>query len=104
MAQVMSMENRPTQYKDIYFCLSSQAKVGKIINGKTYAARHKDDALALKAVWLDIDVKEPPKGYASLEEADEPCSNSATRQGYLSQPRLWDQGVVCTSTGYPIPR
>ncbi len=69
VAQVLLMKNRPTHHKDIYFCLSLQAKVGKIINGKTYAARHKDDALALKAVWLDIDVKDPPKGYATINDA-----------------------------------
>lgn len=69
VTRVLLMKNRATHYKDIYFCLSSQAKVGKIINGKTYAARHKDDALALKAVWLDIDVKDPPKGYATINNA-----------------------------------
>ena len=33
--------------------------------------RHQKDAVALKAIWLDIDVKPPPKGYATLEEAQD---------------------------------
>jgi hypothetical protein len=59
---------RPTT-KDVYFCLSLQAEAKKNSRGKLGAMRHQKDALALKAIWLDIDVKPPPKGYATLEEA-----------------------------------
>jgi hypothetical protein len=34
-----------------------------------FPLRSKQDAVALKAIWLDVDVKAPPKGYVSLEEA-----------------------------------
>src|SRR5262245_40531146 len=54
---------RPRQIKDLYFCLSLQAKAGKNTKGKTTVVRSAEDAIALKAIWLDIDVKEPPKGY-----------------------------------------
>ena len=60
--------NRPTT-KDIYFCLSRQEKTKTNDRGKLAAMRHQKDALALKAIWLDIDVKPPPKGYATLDEA-----------------------------------
>ena len=57
-----------TSARDVYFCLSLQAKVGKVYGGQTTAARHASDALLLKAIWLDIDVK-PGEGYATKEEA-----------------------------------
>jgi hypothetical protein len=55
--------------KDQYFCMSRQSKTGKVRNGKVYSTRHALDAMFLKAVWLDIDVKEPPKGYTNVVEA-----------------------------------
>jgi hypothetical protein len=54
---------------NIYFCLSQQRDTGLTRSGKVKAARSQEAALALKAIWLDIDVKKPPKGYASLTEA-----------------------------------
>jgi hypothetical protein len=60
--------SRPTT-KDVYFCLSRQAQAKKSNRGNLAAMRHQKDALALKAIWLDIDVKPPPKGYTTLEEA-----------------------------------
>src|ERR1700730_13826708 len=56
--------------RDIYFCLSLQkaSKPGKQ-PGKLVAVRSQDNALLLKSLWIDIDVKEPPKGYATIEEA-----------------------------------
>lgn len=54
---------------DIYFCLSRQSKHGKLDKrGNPMADRHADNALVLKAIWLDIDVK-PDRGYAKLSEA-----------------------------------
>src|SRR5208282_5279319 len=41
--------------KDIYFCLSLQAQTGLTKTGKVKAARHANAALALKALWLDVD-------------------------------------------------
>jgi hypothetical protein len=41
--------------KDIYFCLSLQAETGLTKTGKVKAARHANAALALKALWADVD-------------------------------------------------
>jgi hypothetical protein len=57
--------------RDIYYCTSLQAKTKQNNHGKTVAYRRQEEALAMKAIWLDVDVKEPPKGYATLEEAME---------------------------------
>lgn len=59
---------KPAVYKDIYFCLSTQAVTGKEIHGNVTAARHKQHALTLKAIWLDVDVKKD-KGYDTKEDA-----------------------------------
>ena len=64
---------QPARMKDIYFCRRCrprrcrQRKPG----GNERAARHADDALALKAIWIDIDVKpdKPEKAYVSKSEA-----------------------------------
>jgi hypothetical protein len=55
--------------KDMYFCLSLQAKTAPSRNGKVTVARTAEDALLLKSIWLDIDVKDPPKGYATAPDA-----------------------------------
>jgi hypothetical protein len=60
---------RQKSTRDIYFCLSLQSKTALSRKGAVTAARHGEDALLLKSLWLDIDVKPPPKGYASVEEA-----------------------------------
>jgi hypothetical protein len=57
--------------KDIYFCTSLQAKAGKNTKGGLKVMRSKELVVSLKAIWLDVDVKEPPKGYATLEDAIE---------------------------------
>lgn len=61
----------PANYKEIYFCLSTQSATGKVINGNIVtAARIKQNALKLKAIWLDIDVKKKSeKHYGTLKEA-----------------------------------
>ena len=61
--------NKPAVYKEIYFCLSTQSATGKLIHGHPVAARIKQNAIRLKAIWLDIDVKDGPKNYHSLAEA-----------------------------------
>lgn len=55
--------------QDVYFCTSLQGQIGKNSKGSPKVVRSKDLALALKAIWLDVDVKEPPKGYATLADA-----------------------------------
>jgi hypothetical protein len=62
-------KSHPAYAKDIYFCLSRQRETGKVYHGRTYALRNHINTTALKAIWLDIDVKPPPKGYATLVEA-----------------------------------
>ncbi|MFZ3358464.1 MAG: hypothetical protein WA177_06840, partial [Xanthobacteraceae bacterium] len=59
---------KPGAVKDIYFCLSSQKTTGKVINGNATALRNAHNVLALKSLWMDIDVK-PEKGYATTNEA-----------------------------------
>lgn len=58
--------------RDIYFCTSTQAmaerKEGK--GGRVYyrALRSRDQAAKLKALFIDIDLKEGDKGYATSKE------------------------------------
>jgi hypothetical protein len=47
--------------KDIYFCLSLQSQIEKTSGGKIVSARSKANALLLKAIWLDVDIKEAPR-------------------------------------------
>lgn len=51
---------------DIYFCLSRQSHV-KTIGDRQKAAKSQQNALALKAIWLDVDVK--PKAFQTIAEA-----------------------------------
>lgn len=64
--------NKPSRYKEIYFCLSTQRETGKPAKSGYFTAhRHSSKAMFLKALWLDVDVKpgNPDKGYATLPEA-----------------------------------
>lgn len=61
--------NHTTTIKDQYFCLSLQSEQGKYSKGKATAKRIAANAMTLKAIWLDVDVKAAPKGYPTLEEA-----------------------------------
>ena len=62
-------KSHPEAVKDLYYCLSLQAKSGPMRKGKPTALRRAANAVALKAIWLDIDCnKEPPKGYRSKED------------------------------------
>jgi hypothetical protein len=60
--------NKPN-IKDIYYCLSTQKATGLTKGGRVRPERKHDNALWLKALWLDIDIKDPPKGYASIDKA-----------------------------------
>ena len=62
-------KNRPADIKDLYFCLSLQSQTGLTRDGKATALRRAANAVALKAIWLDIDCnKQPPKGYRCKED------------------------------------
>lgn len=60
---------RSQTFKDIYFCLSLQGGTGRSKNGKLTVVRSQADARALRSIWLDIDIKEAPRGYTDLGEA-----------------------------------
>lgn len=60
---------RPATFTEIYYCLSLQGRVRVSKNNTPTVIRSQADALALRSIWLDIDVKDPPKGYATLYEA-----------------------------------
>src|SRR4051812_47524436 len=55
--------------KDIYFCTSLQAQTTTDRKGKVVAMRNVHNTLSSKVLFLDIDVKTPPKGYATRNEA-----------------------------------
>lgn len=61
--------------RDVYFCLSLQGKTATNSKGSVIASRFAEDALLIKSLWLDLDVKGPSdghdtkKGYASIEDA-----------------------------------
>jgi len=61
--------NKKNVIKDIYYCLSTQEKATKNRAGRAKPLRHHTNVTAVKALWLDVDVKDPPKGYATLEDA-----------------------------------
>ncbi len=69
LAMVPWCNSHSAWVKDVYFCLSQQAKTGVTGNGKVRAARSSVDALFLKAIWLDVDGNKPDKGYPTLKEA-----------------------------------
>lgn len=66
---------------DVYMCMSRQAQTRIDKNGKVRAAKHQNHALALKSLFADIDVKPPPRGYASLVEAADAVAAFCTAIG-----------------------
>ena len=60
--------NRSHKIKDIFFCLSRQRDVDTDRPGTIRAKRSTGAALAVKAIWLDIDVGKQD-GYQTVEEA-----------------------------------
>lgn len=70
--------SRPKLYGDLYYCLSSQVKAGKEVNGRVMAERLGPNVAALKAVWIDLDVG-PDKGYPTVEAALEALKNACVR-------------------------
>jgi hypothetical protein len=78
---VQWLKTKPST-RDIYFCLSlqSERKPGK--KPESFAAiRKSGNALLLKSLWLDLDVKAAPKGYATLLEAAEAMAAFCKRTG-----------------------
>lgn len=59
--------------KDIYVCLSTQRRAQEKVSGKGFKyfapIRGQDNAVALKSLFLDIDAKPGPNGYANMDEA-----------------------------------
>lgn len=55
--------------KDLYFCLSQQSQQTTTKDGKPKVFRLAENAMALRSIWIDVDVKPPPKGYATASEA-----------------------------------
>lgn len=62
------LATHPKVASDVYFCLSLQMATGKVFKNTATAHRHAKQALKLKAIWLDMDIK-PEKGYANIGEA-----------------------------------
>jgi hypothetical protein len=59
-----------SQYFDVWFCTSQQSQVGENRAGKPKAVRLHRNATWLKAIWIDVDVKEnSPKHYATPQDA-----------------------------------
>src|ERR1700735_5448308 len=58
------------KFKDVWYCTSLQRVQGKTKQGKPKAHKLAAEALSLKAIWIDIDVKVgDPKCYQSKDEA-----------------------------------
>jgi hypothetical protein len=56
-------------FNAVYFCLSTQSQTKTYKNGKVGAVRRAENAVALKSIWLDVDVKDDPKHYGTFDEA-----------------------------------
>ena len=64
------VQSASDKFKDVWFCTSLQKKDALNKKGKPKAQKHAVDALKLKSIWVDIDVKaDDPKCYATKEEA-----------------------------------
>ena len=91
--------------KDLYFCLSLQAKTGLARNGESTALRRAANAVALKAIWLDIDCnKEPTKGYRCKRTGSKPSRIFATLRTHRTRRRSSTRAMGSTSIGFPTSR
>ena len=88
---------RLSRVRDVYFCLSRQRAYKLDQFGKVVAHRSKDNAIALKSIWLDIDVKDPPKGYATAGEAA-----AALKSFYHAVGLPPPSAVVCSGGGLHV--
>jgi hypothetical protein len=57
----------PSVAKDIWFATGQQREAGD--TDKSRALRSRANTAMMKSIFLDVDVKDPPKGYANLTEA-----------------------------------
>ncbi len=55
--------------REQWYCTSQQSAAGETRSGKPKAIRLHQNARLLKAIWVDIDVKNDPKNYLTIEEA-----------------------------------
>jgi Domain of unknown function (DUF927) len=85
---------RQPDVRDIYACMSSQSKVELKTSSKTgkafnAAARSQENAVALKSIFIDIDVRpgQPDKGYETLEDATAALGSFVQATG-LPQPSV----------------
>lgn len=82
--------NTWTNPVDIYFCLSRQSETKpRERDGKIMAVKMQQFALALKAIWLDVDAGKmnedgTPKGYRTLAEARTGVANLCENAGLPS--------------------
>ena len=67
LAMVPWCITHPAYVKDVYFCLGRQAQVGPILNGRAKALRNQSNTTHVKAIWVDVDVKD--KAYLTLDDA-----------------------------------
>lgn len=63
----------PEKCEDLYYCTSIQSTTDTVTmpDGRSFAvaSRHADTATLIKALFIDVDIKAPPKGYTDLTEA-----------------------------------
>ncbi|MGO9401564.1 MAG: primase-helicase family protein [Xanthobacteraceae bacterium] len=69
MGMVEWCKAHPDIAKEIYFCTSLQGEVGPKVGLHHRALRNHKNAVSIKAIFLDVDVKAPPRGYKDVNEA-----------------------------------
>lgn len=82
---------KSTDARDIYVCQSAQSTAQEVITEKGWKywkpVRLAENAVALKGLWLDIDVKDETKGYKSITDAITALGNFRTAAG-LPKPSM----------------
>jgi hypothetical protein len=71
MSMVRWCATHPQAAENVYFCMSRQQHTGKVYGDTPTAARSQKYAVALNALWLDVDVKsdQPGKAYPTTDAA-----------------------------------
>jgi P4 family phage/plasmid primase-like protien len=63
------VQSTKAKFTDIWYCMSLQKEAGKNKRGNPKAIRNKPNAVALKSVWVDIDIDaNDTKKYPTIEE------------------------------------
>ena len=76
--------NKTSDFKDVWFCTSRQRDASTNTKGKSKALRRHANAMDLKAIWIDADVKPEDasgKHYTTLQEAWEALRAFRTKLG-----------------------